>query len=118
MRKYSCLGLLIVANALLELKREVETNRTAYNIEPDAARCSILMMGGQCSGGNNFNVVPGECTFTIDRRINPEENLEEEKRRIIETLESLSKDGIDRKSKCFKRQNRPALRKITRWLKL
>lgn len=93
--------MLIVANALLELKKEVETHRTAYNIEPDAARCSILMMGGRCTGGSNFNLVPGECAFTIDRRINPEENREAEKRRIIETLERLRKDGIDLEIEVF-----------------
>jgi succinyl-diaminopimelate desuccinylase len=87
--------MLIVANALLELKKEVESNSTAYNIRPHAARRSILMMGGRCEGGSNFNLVPGECTFTIDRRINPEEDLREEKRRIFETLVSLQKDGID-----------------------
>ena len=34
--------MLIVADALLELKKEVETRRTVYYIEPDVARGSIL----------------------------------------------------------------------------
>jgi succinyl-diaminopimelate desuccinylase len=87
--------MLIVANALIELKQEVEARSTAYNIQPDAARSSIFMMGGRCAGGSSFNLVPGECAFTIDRRINPEEDLQDEKRRIFETLERLRQDGID-----------------------
>jgi acetylornithine deacetylase/succinyl-diaminopimelate desuccinylase-like protein len=52
------------------------------------------MLGGESGGGTNFNVVPEECWFTIDRRINPEENMEEEKSRLIATLESCRRDGI------------------------
>jgi acetylornithine deacetylase/succinyl-diaminopimelate desuccinylase family protein len=87
--------MLVVANALLELKQEVEARSTAYSIQPDPARSSILMMGGRCTGGSSFNLVPGECAFTIDRRINPEEDLQDEKRRIFETLGRLRQDGID-----------------------
>lgn len=33
----------------------------------------MLPLGGMVSGGKNFNVVPAECSFTLDLRINPEE---------------------------------------------
>src|SRR5258708_20868316 len=52
------------------------------------------MVGGQSGGGANFNVVPAECWFTIDRRINPEEDLEEEKAVLIAVLEGCKRDGI------------------------
>ena len=87
--------MLPIANALLELKQEVETRTTAYNVQPDAARRSILMMGGQTKGGNSFNLVPGEFSFTVDRRINPEENLDVEKQRLLTLLEAVREDGID-----------------------
>ncbi|MGH7492869.1 MAG: M20 family metallopeptidase [bacterium] len=87
--------MLIAANALLELKKEVELRRTDYNLDPDAARLSIMMLGGRCEGGSSFNLVPGECVFTIDRRINPEENLEIEKKKILELLGALKSKGID-----------------------
>jgi len=87
--------MLPVANALLELKREVECRTTAYNVQPDAARRSILMMGGHTKGGTSFNLVPGEFSFTVDRRINPEENLDVEKRRLLTLLEAVREDGID-----------------------
>ncbi|MCU1317239.1 MAG: ArgE/DapE family deacylase, partial [Candidatus Acidoferrum typicum] len=60
----------------------------------EQARHSILMLGGQSGGGANFNVVPEECWFTVDRRINPEEDLEEEKANLIAVLESCKRGGI------------------------
>ncbi len=83
-----------VVRRLQELKQEVEQRATTFNIGADQARQSILMLGGQSGGGTNFNVVPEECWFTVDRRINPEEKLEEEKGRLIGVLEGCKRDGI------------------------
>jgi succinyl-diaminopimelate desuccinylase len=95
-----------VVERLQELKREVERRTTAQNIggEPGsnrggvrgagAARNSILMLGGESGGGTNFNVVPQECWFTVDRRINPEEDFEVEKARLWGALEDCKRDGI------------------------
>jgi len=87
--------MLVVADALLELKAEVESRTTGFTVEPQAARRSILLMGGRCEGGTNFNVVPGACSFTVDRRINPEEDLETEKRRLFALFDRLRREGID-----------------------
>lgn len=75
---------------LLELKREVEQRETSYDIAPAAARKSILMLGGRVEGGTNFNVTPESFSFTLDRRINPEEDLQAEKARLLKLL-----DGFD-----------------------
>jgi acetylornithine deacetylase/succinyl-diaminopimelate desuccinylase family protein len=83
-----------VAERLQELKREVEQRVSAFNVGDDQVRNSILLIGGQSGGGTNFNVVPDRCWFTIDRRINPEENLAEEKVRILDVLEGCRRDGI------------------------
>ncbi len=71
---------------LLDIKQEVELRETQNNIAPAAARKSILMIGGRAEAGTNFNATPDFCSFTIDRRINPEENLEEEKGRLRDVL--------------------------------
>ena len=47
---------------------------------------SILMLGGRAEGGANFNAVPGAFSFTIDRRITPNEDLQTEKKRLITLL--------------------------------
>jgi len=88
-------GMVKTVNALGELKKEIETRKTDYSIQPDSARNSVLLIGGVCQGGINFNVVPGECSFTIDRRINPEENLETEKGRILDLFKIIKKQGVD-----------------------
>jgi acetylornithine deacetylase/succinyl-diaminopimelate desuccinylase family protein len=85
--------MLDVAGALRELAADVGLRRTAYDIEPEAARSSILLLGGQVESGANFNVVPAACSFTVDRRINPEEDLAEERDRLLGLLDSLRGPG-------------------------
>ncbi len=80
--------------ALLSRKKEVELRETQHNIAPVAARKSILLLSGRAEAGRNFNVTPDFCSFTIDRRINPEEDLEEEKRRLRGTLEGFEMEMI------------------------
>jgi len=80
---------------LQALRDEVAARRTRYAVQPDEARASILLIGGRVEAGTNFNVVPAECRFTIDRRINPEEHLDEERRRLDEVFEAARRDGID-----------------------
>jgi succinyl-diaminopimelate desuccinylase len=87
--------MLQVAAALQSLKAEVETRKTDYHIVPEAAAHSIMMLGGRVEGGTNFNVVPDTCTFTVDRRFNPEEDLETEKARLFALLEKLQRRGIE-----------------------
>jgi succinyl-diaminopimelate desuccinylase len=83
-----------VVEKLRGLKREVELRTTKFNIGSEQARNSILMLGGQSGGGTNFNVVPGECWFTIDRRINPEEDFAVEKGKLLDVLERCKQQGI------------------------
>ena len=86
--------MLDVADALCILKKVVESRKTNFNIKPDAARCSILMLGGRSEGGTNFNLVPTEFSFTLDRRINPEENLAVEKSALFELFAKFRDAGM------------------------
>jgi acetylornithine deacetylase/succinyl-diaminopimelate desuccinylase-like protein len=86
--------MLVAACALRELKAEVEQRETRFAIEPPEARRSILMMGGRVEGGTGFNAVPSECSFTVDRRINPEESLQTEKARLLAILDRLRAQGL------------------------
>jgi len=83
-----------VVERLQQLKREVEQRSTRCAVGAEQRRNSILMLGGQSGGGTNFNVVPEECWFTVDRRINPEENLAEEKAKLLGALEECREMGI------------------------
>lgn len=84
-----------VVNRLLVLKREVEQRRTAFPLIPDAARNSILLLGGTAKAGMNFNVVPATALFTIDRRMNPEEDFDHERRVLHELLDEARAEGIE-----------------------
>ena len=83
-----------VVGRLQELKCEVEKRTTSSNVGAGQSRNSILMLGGESGGGTNFNVVPEGCWFTIDRRINPEENPAEEKARLIDVMKECQRQGI------------------------
>lgn len=83
-----------VVRELQTLKAEVEQRRSGFRIEPAEAAHSILMLGGQVEGGTNFNVVPERCSFTVERRFNPEEDHATEKARLLEVLERVRGRGI------------------------
>jgi acetylornithine deacetylase/succinyl-diaminopimelate desuccinylase family protein len=83
-----------VVERLEQLKKEVEQRRTRCKVGAEQEGNSILMLGGQMGGGSNFNVVPEQCWFTIDRRINPEEKFDEEKARLLGLLEQCKREGI------------------------
>jgi len=90
--------MLTVAQALTKLERKVKRRTTKFKIAPEAAKHSILLLGGRVEGGTNFNAVPAECSFTVDRRINPEEDLLTEKNLLLSVLDELRKSGISLKS--------------------
>ena len=87
--------MLKVAGALQKLKATVELHKTKYNIEPPESAHSILMLGGRVEGGINYNAVPGYCSFTVERRTNPEEDYETEKKRVYRVLEGCRREGIE-----------------------
>lgn len=93
--------MLSVARALEMEKKRISARTTKFRIAPAAARRSILLLGGLSEGGSNFNVVPAECSFTIDRRINPEENLAVEKKRLLQILDRQRRAGIQLETEIF-----------------
>ena len=74
--------------SLAQLKTEIES------------RGSILMMGGRAEGGTNFNAVPDYFSFTIDRRFNPDEVLETEKRRLLSVLQNVEVEVLQEGASC------------------
>jgi acetylornithine deacetylase/succinyl-diaminopimelate desuccinylase family protein len=79
---------------LRKMKYAVEKRRTRYAVARGESEHSVLMLGGVCRCGTNFNVVPGECSFSVERRINPEENIDQEKRRLMNLIRSFRKKGV------------------------
>ena len=87
-------GMLDVAGALAALNVEVSLRRTAFAITPDAARRSVVLLGGELSGGHNFNVVPDRVSFTVDRRTNPEEDFDVERGRLFDVIAQARSRGV------------------------
>ncbi len=77
----------LVVSRLQRLARRVGRRRTRFRVKPDAARRSLMLIGGEVQAGSNFNVVPGRCVFTVDRRMNPEEDFEAERRALLAVFE-------------------------------
>jgi len=94
-------GMLHVAQGLRALQTRIASRKTRFPVPPESARHSILMLGGRCEGGTNFNVVPAECSFTVDRRTNPEEDLALETQRMLRVLERSKRQGVDLDSEIF-----------------
>jgi acetylornithine deacetylase/succinyl-diaminopimelate desuccinylase-like protein len=75
-----------VAEPLFTLARRLLERRTAFPLDSDAAKGSMLVVGGSAGSGASFNVVPGSAWFSVDRRFNPEEELEEELARLTDEI--------------------------------
>jgi succinyl-diaminopimelate desuccinylase len=82
--------MILVAEPLTRLARDLLEERTAFPMETDAARGSMLVVGGSAGGGASFNVVPGSAWFSVDRRFNPEEELDVELARLLGAIEDAS----------------------------
>jgi succinyl-diaminopimelate desuccinylase len=86
-----------VAGALGELEQVLRgrTSGLEFSSPNDRARESIMLVGGVSGGGTNFNIVPAEFSFTVDRRPNPEEDYDEAKQELLDLLASARNDGVD-----------------------
>ncbi len=84
-----------VVRALGHLRTAVSRRKTREAIRPARARSSILLIGGTSGGGTNFNAVPDTAWFTVDRRLNPEERLDRERKRLLKVLERERARGVN-----------------------
>lgn len=84
-----------IAHSLRKLKKEIMKRRTDLPVSPPEANRSVMLLGGESGSGVNFNVVPEKAFFTIDRRINPEEKLDDARKEIMQVLNEHKKRGIE-----------------------
>jgi len=79
-----------IAEPLTRLSHELLEMRTSFPVESEEAAGSMLVVGGQAGAGAGFNAVPGSAWFSIDRRFNPEEELERELSRLTGMIEEAA----------------------------
>ena len=82
-----------IAEPLTRLSHELLDERTSFPVESDGAAGSMLVVGGQAGAGAGFNVVPGSAWFSIDRRFNPEEDLDSELARLTGRINEAAEDA-------------------------
>lgn len=81
-----------IVGRLREWGHTVSSRKTDFRIEPEAARSSIVLLGGTSGGGTNFNIVPDEFSFTIDRRPNPDEDYDQARKELLDLLDGFKDD--------------------------
>ena len=96
-----------VVAGLQKLARRVGRRRTQFRVTPDAARRSLMLIGGRVEAGSNFNVVPGQCVFTVDRRMNPEEDFDAERDALFEVFSEARRAGVSLDVETFQ-EGRPS----------
>ncbi|MHB9092709.1 MAG: ArgE/DapE family deacylase, partial [Chloroflexota bacterium] len=87
-------GLVRAGQALLDLQKVVAGRLTEVPVDPPEARASVMLVGGRVQGGTNFNLVPAECWFSVDRRTNPEEDLSAVKAEILAAVVGAAGEGL------------------------
>jgi acetylornithine deacetylase/succinyl-diaminopimelate desuccinylase-like protein len=75
-----------IAEPLTRLAHQLRTQRTSSPGDSDEAAASTLVVGGQAAAGAAFNVVPGSAWFSVDRRFDPEEDLDTELSRLTDII--------------------------------
>src|SRR4030042_1485328 len=82
----------LLVMALLDLKYKVEQRKSNIPVHPNTglkfmeAKLNINMI----KGGLKVNIVPDECTISVDRRLIPEENIEDVEKELVQTLSSVA----------------------------
>jgi len=80
-----------VASTLMKNREKLESITSAYRSIWGAEKPTINI-GGICSSGGAVNVVPERARFTIDRRLIPEESMEEVEDELRKVIEDSAKE--------------------------
>jgi len=76
-----------------ELKPRIESKVSKYDYGVEEGKKASINLGGVVKGGLKINIVPDKCSFTIDRRVIPEETADEAEKEIIEFLEEIAREN-------------------------
>ncbi len=81
----------LLVKALLDLKYRVEQRKSSVPVHPNTglSRMEAKLNINMIEGGIKVNIVPDECLVSVDRRLIPEENLDDARRELLEVLSSV-----------------------------
>jgi len=75
-----------LAEKLDELNLKYKHIKSKCDTKEEIEKHPSIVVGGKAEGGAKFNQVNGEFSFTIDRRIIPEENMKNVKNEILKVI--------------------------------
>jgi len=84
-------GMLNIAKAFGSLNKRLRKRKTVFRMKQGKDRFSTMVMGGELLGGDKVNMVPPFSSFSIDRRLIPEENLNRAKKELKDILTGCAK---------------------------
>jgi succinyl-diaminopimelate desuccinylase len=73
-----------------EYKPLLDTRSSSFEYDDPRGAKPTITLGGEVRGSIKVNVVPGYYAFSIDRRVTPEERLEDVEKEIIEAVKRAS----------------------------
>lgn len=101
-----------LTSLLMHLKKKISRRITQYHMRDPVSKSPTLVMGGVLKGGVKVNIVPGESSFSIDRRLIPEENIKDAKDEIITLIRRFNNVYKDSHVEVkFASEERPAISK-------
>ncbi len=85
----------LLVNELLKLREKVESRVSCYPAYPEDGNRANMVIGGLSKSGDSVNTVPGVAWFTIDRRILPEEDVNNARAEILNVIEGFKARNKD-----------------------
>ncbi|MEM1923908.1 MAG: M20 family metallopeptidase [Pyrobaculum sp.] len=85
-------GAVYIAEKLKKYAAIISTRVSKYEYEDPRGATPTVTIGGEVRGSVKTNVVPGYFAFSVDRRVIPEEDVEEVKREFIEFVQEAARE--------------------------
>ena len=83
-----------VAKYLIEhVKPVIESRQSVYEYDEPEGRKATMVLGGKLTAPGSINIVPGQVSFSIDRRLIVEENVEEAKKELLKFIEEAARNA-------------------------
>lgn len=83
-----------VVHSFQKIKKKVEMRKTCLPVSSKETSRPVMLIGGEAGSGVSFNLVPEKSYFTLDRRLNPEENISNARKEIERVLDRHRKQGM------------------------
>ncbi len=82
----------IADRIIREYKPLLDARKSIYEYDDPKGAKPTINIGGEVRGGAKVNIVPGYYAFSIDRRVIPDEKLEDVEKEFLEYIEKVKLD--------------------------